>query len=86
MGEVDGWTAEKGFGNPAMNSFNHYSLGSVGQWLFGDVAGINLDPASAGFERIVIRPYPGGGLKYAKASYNSICGLSRRAGNLTARS
>jgi len=26
----DGWTEEKGFQSPNMNSFNHYSLGSVG--------------------------------------------------------
>ncbi|HSV26943.1 MAG TPA: glycoside hydrolase family 78 protein [Sedimentisphaerales bacterium] len=70
----DGWTAEKGFQTPKMNSFNHYSLGSVGQWLFSDVAGISFEPASAGFERIVIRPYPGGGLTYARASYESVRG------------
>ena len=40
----DGWTAEKGFQDPGMNSFNHYSLGSVGEWLFESVAGIDLDP------------------------------------------
>src|ERR1035437_7813718 len=31
----DGWTQEKGFQDPGMNSFNHYSLGSVGEWLYG---------------------------------------------------
>jgi alpha-L-rhamnosidase len=70
----DGWTAEKGFGNPGMNSFNHYSLGSVGQWLFSDVAGIACDKSAAGFERIVIKPHVGGGLKYVKASYDSMHG------------
>jgi alpha-L-rhamnosidase len=71
----DGWTADKGFQTPAMNSFNHYSLGSVGQWLFSDVAGIDSDPVAMGFERIVIRPRVGGGLSYAKASYQSMRGL-----------
>jgi alpha-L-rhamnosidase len=71
----DGWTAEKGFGNPAMNSFNHYSLGSVGQWLFSDVAGISRDKSAAGYERIVIKPYVGGGLRFARGSYNSLHGL-----------
>ncbi|MBC8079026.1 MAG: hypothetical protein H7X86_01685 [Gorillibacterium sp.] len=28
----DGYTEERGFQDPAMNSFNHYSLGSVGEW------------------------------------------------------
>jgi alpha-L-rhamnosidase len=70
----DGWTLERGFQNPEMNSFNHYSLGSVGQWLFSDVAGIACDRAAAGFERIVIKPYVGGGLRHVKASYNSMHG------------
>lgn len=65
-----------------MNSFNHYSLGSVGQWLFSDVAGINRDPSAAGFERIVIRPYVGGGLSFVKASYDSINGRITTSWNL----
>jgi alpha-L-rhamnosidase len=70
----DGWTQEKGFQDPGMNSFNHYSLGSVGEWLFETVAGIDLDPEVPGFKRFVIHPVPGGGLSYAKAQYNSISG------------
>src|SRR5215212_10497215 len=38
----DGWTEENGFQSPNMNSFNHYSLGSVGEWLYRYVAGIDL--------------------------------------------
>jgi alpha-L-rhamnosidase len=68
----DGWTEEKGFQTPGMNSFNHYAFGSVGQWLFGTVAGIETD--GPGYNKIIIRPQPGGGLSYAKASYKSIHG------------
>lgn len=68
----DGWTEEKGFQNPGMNSFNHYAFGSVGRWLFGTVAGIDTD--GPGYKRIIIRPRPGGGFNYAKASYKSIHG------------
>ena len=42
----DGWTPEKGFQDPGMNSFNHYSLGSCGEWMFDTVAGIGVDPNS----------------------------------------
>ncbi len=62
----DGWTEEKGFQDPAMNSFNHYSLGSVGEWLYAVVAGIDLDPELPGYKRISLRPRPGGGLTHAK--------------------
>jgi alpha-L-rhamnosidase len=70
----DGWTKEKGFQDPGMNSFNHYALGSVGEWLFRYVAGIDIDPEYPGYKSIAIHPYPGGSLKYAKAEYNSIYG------------
>jgi alpha-L-rhamnosidase len=68
----DGWTEEKGFQDKQMNSFNHYALGSVGQWLFQSLAGIDL--ASPGFEHILIRPRIGGGFTYVVAEYESIRG------------
>ncbi|GAA3661487.1 alpha-L-rhamnosidase [Microbacterium marinilacus] len=52
----DGWTPEGGFQTPEMNSFNHYSLGSVGEWVYTDVAGIAQTDASIGFEDVVIAP------------------------------
>ncbi len=70
----DGYTREKGFQDPGMNSFNHYSLGSVGQWLYQDVAGIDTDPNAPGFARILIHPHPGPGLTRARAVYDSIRG------------
>ena len=70
----DGWTEEHGFQDYNMNSFNHYSLGSVGQWLFQYVAGINMEQRAVGEQRCVIHPYPGSGLSYAKATYNSVFG------------
>jgi alpha-L-rhamnosidase len=55
-----------------MNSFNHYSLGSVGEWLYRYVAGIDL--GTPGYGRIVIRPCPGGGLTRASGEYDSVRG------------
>ena len=70
----DGWTKEKGFQDPGMNSFNHYSLGSVGEWLYDTVAGIGLDPQQPGFKHIIIRPRPGTDLSSARGEYDSIHG------------
>jgi alpha-L-rhamnosidase len=70
----DGWTEEKGFQDPGMNSFNHYAFGSVGEWLFRFVAGIDLDPEVPAYNRFKIQPHIGGGLEYARAEYNSIHG------------
>lgn len=61
----DGWTPEKGFQNPEMNSFNHYAYGAVGAWMYQTVAGIN--PAAPGYEKILFRPRPGGSLTFAEA-------------------
>jgi len=68
----DGWTPEKGFQDPGMNSFAHYSFGAVGQWMFENIGGIRTD--GPGFKRIIIRPCPDGKLTFAKTSYNSIHG------------
>jgi alpha-L-rhamnosidase len=68
----DGWTPEKGFQDPGMNSFNHYSLGSCGEYLFGGIGGIR--PASPGFKTIRIEPVIRSGLTWAKTSYDSING------------
>ncbi|GDY13665.1 alpha-L-rhamnosidase [Planctomycetota bacterium] len=62
----DGWTRDKGFQDPSMNSFNHYSLGSVGEWIYAWIGGI--DALEPGYRRILIRPRPGGGIDRASAS------------------
>jgi len=68
----NGWTPEKGFNDPGMNSFAHYAFGAVGEWLFRVVGGIEaVDP---GFSRIRIQPHLGPGLTWARTSYNSIRG------------
>ena len=70
----DGWSPERGFQTPRMNSFNHYSLGSVGEWLYRYVLGIDQEPGSAGFARLLLRPHPGGPLRWARGSYQSARG------------
>jgi alpha-L-rhamnosidase len=71
----DGWTAEHGFQSPWMNSFNHYALGSVGEWLYRFVLGIDQEPGTAGFGQLLLRPQPGGRLAWARGSYRSVRGL-----------
>jgi alpha-L-rhamnosidase len=68
----DGWTPEKGFQDPGMNSFAHYSFGAVARWMFQTVAGIDM--AKSGFQQLIIRPQPAEGLTWVKAGYDSIHG------------
>jgi alpha-L-rhamnosidase len=68
----DGWTPDKGFQDPGMNSFAHYSFGAVYQWMVENIGGIRA--AAPGYKRIVIDPRPGGRLTRAETSYASIRG------------
>jgi alpha-L-rhamnosidase len=70
----DGWTPEKGFQTPNMNSFNHYAYGAIGEWLFAAVAGIAPDPAAPGFRRVICRPLPHRALGWAKAEHHAHVG------------
>jgi alpha-L-rhamnosidase len=63
----DGWTRERGFQDPSMNSFNHYAHGAIGAWLYAVVAGIEIDPAHPGYRHIRLQPRPGGSLSSARA-------------------
>ena len=61
--------------NPS-NSQNHFMLGQLTEWLYGDLAGIA--PVD-GFRRFRIRPTPVAGLTWVKASYRSDYGLIESA-------
>jgi alpha-L-rhamnosidase len=84
----DGWTDHNGFQSPAMNSFNHYSLGSVGDWLYGRVAGIEQTPGSVAYRELLLRPLPGGRLTWARAEQETVrgqvaCGWAVADGRIT---
>ena len=70
----DGWTEHGGFQSAAMNSFNHYSLGSIGEWLFSHVAGLDQAPGSVAYRELLLRPRPGGRLTWARAEQDTVRG------------
>lgn len=53
-------------------SQNHPMFGSVDEWFYRSLLGINA--AVPGFEKIIIKPQPAGDLTWAKGSYHSIRG------------
>ncbi len=84
----DGIKPDGTFNDPGMNSFNHYGLGSVGDFLYRSVGG--LSPASPGYGSLLVAPRPGGGLTSAKSAYETPYGgavsdWSVSAGKLTLR-
>lgn len=82
----DSYTKAHGFGgmdgmqNASMNSFAHYSFGAVGEWMLGQLAGIESD--GPGYDKVIIAPHPpspGGNpehqpIDWVKAHYDSIHG------------
>ncbi len=73
----DGWVDGRGFQDIGMNSFNHYSFGSVAEWMYRTILGINRDDDHPGFKQFIIKPEPGGSLTWTKGDYYSIHGLIR---------
>jgi alpha-L-rhamnosidase len=70
----DGWTHDKGFQDPGMNSFNHYAYGAIGSWMYQVLAGIDLHPEVPGYRKFVIRPHVGGGIEWVKAKHTCLFG------------
>lgn len=68
----ENWNGIDDDGKPN-DSLNHYLMGSVTSFLFTHIAGISaLKP---GYEKIKIRPFPGGSLTHVNCSYKSATGL-----------
>jgi len=64
----DGIRPDSSFEDPGMNSFNHYAFGAVGDWMYQNIGGIDLDAAAPGYRHARIAPRPGAGLTTANAS------------------
>ena len=56
-----------------MNSFNQYSLGSVGSWMIEYQAGIQRGDLP-GFQHFVLQPMPGGHFQFLRAAYDAVPG------------
>ncbi|MCD7885965.1 MAG: hypothetical protein LUI87_20090 [Lachnospiraceae bacterium] len=57
-----------------MNSLNHYSYGSITEWMFRDMAGLQPLEEAPGFKRAKIAPKPDYQLQSAKAELNTAAG------------
>ncbi|MEC0282889.1 family 78 glycoside hydrolase catalytic domain [Terribacillus saccharophilus] len=56
---LNSYTEEDGFGgNNSMNSFNHYSFGAVGAWMYKESLGIKRAPDHPGFKHFLLEPTP----------------------------
>ena len=53
------------------SSQNHFMLGQITEWFYGDLAGLAPDPAGPGFARVRVRPQPVPGITWARAAHAS---------------
>lgn len=60
------------FDTSGMNSLNHYAYGSIGEWMYRKLAGINqLEP---GYKKILLKPQFIKGITSVEATFNSVYG------------
>ena len=78
----DGIRPDSSFEDPGMNSFNHYAFGAVGDWMYRNIGGIDLDPSAPGYRRSRIAPRVGAGLTSARASLETPYGTLATAWRL----
>ncbi len=57
-----------------MNSLNHYAYGSIADWMYRCVCGLNPSEKAPGYKKAVIRPQPHPRLGFARLSMDSASG------------
>ncbi|PFO06740.1 alpha-L-rhamnosidase [Bacillus sp. AFS076308] len=70
------YSVKDGFGDVSMNSFNHYSYGAIGEWMYDEMAGISNDPDNPGFKHTILQPTIDNDkrITWAKGSFDSVYG------------
>src|ERR1017187_10044096 len=71
----DGEKPDSTFETPSMNSFNHYSYGAIGDWMYRKMVGLDTYEDGVGYKHIKIQPHLGGGLTNASANLQTYYGM-----------
>jgi len=74
MIENDATTLWENWDLPDQNSLNHPMFGSVSEWYYRSLVGINPKPDAYGFDKIYIKPFIVGDLSAVDGYYQSIRG------------
>lgn len=70
----DGIKTDGSMWSKDMNSFNHYAYGAVGDWMYGNMAGINTDENAPGFRHIIFKPETDERIDFVEASIDTAYG------------
>lgn len=73
------YSAEDGFGDIRMNSYNHYAYGAIAEWMYKYMVGIAADSTQPGFKNIILQPHIDidKQITWVKGSYDSVRGVIR---------
>lgn len=63
------------FWSDGMNSFNHYAYGSIGDWIYGSLLGMDTSEDAPGYRESIVAPVPGGGITWAEGGCYTPYGL-----------
>ncbi len=63
------------FGELGMNSLNHYVYGSIAEWMYRNMCGINPVEEAPGFRKVRLTPQPDQSLEFAKAIVKTAAGV-----------
>lgn len=66
---TESWVASREVSN------NHFMLGHLQEWLYGDLAGLRPAPNSVAFQKVLIKPEPVGNIDSARVRYHSPYGV-----------
>jgi alpha-L-rhamnosidase len=70
----DGIKPDSTFETASMNSFNHYSYGAIGDWMYRSICGIDTYTDEPGYKHIRIMPHISDSLSFANADLKTYYG------------
>ena len=79
------YTHENGFNSFSMNSFNHYTYGSIEEWMMAYTIGIQRDEDNPGYKHFFLQPRFGGTFQYINGGFESVYGQSNSGWKLTGK-
>ena len=80
------YTVKDGFGDPNMNSFNHYAYGAVAEWMAATAGGIRFDDDRPGGKLLIFAAQPDRRLKHVSCSLETPYGKAESCWKFSGKS
>ncbi|MHA1339906.1 MAG: family 78 glycoside hydrolase catalytic domain [Promethearchaeota archaeon] len=70
----DSYVPKRGMQSASMTSFDHYAFGSIGEWIYKNLLGLNLSEEGIGFQKIIFKPIFTDKIDFVEGRFKSISG------------